>query len=92
MHLLMTVFSRLREEEEAMRQMEEARRLAEEMQRKQYELEIRLRFNRSLQLESTGLSHTQDITRAFVFSYFELLKWLGLDVPDFETWKKMQAY
>ena len=90
--LLMTVFSRLREEEEAMRQMEEARRLAEEMQRKQYELEMRLRFNRSLQLESTGLSHTQDITRAFVFSYFELLKWLGLDVPDFETWKKMQAY
>ena len=65
---LMTLFSRLREEEEAMRQMEEARRLAEEMQRKQYELEMRLRFNRSLQLESTGLSHTQDITRAFVFS------------------------
>ena len=72
--------------------MEEARRLAEEMKRQQYELEMRLRFNRSLQLESTGLSQTQDITRAFVFSYFELLQWLGLDVPDFETWKKMQSY
>ena len=84
--------SRLREEEEARLQMEEARRLAEEMKRQQYELEMRLRFNRSLQLESTGLSQTQDITRAFVFSYFELLQWLGLDVPDFETWKKMQSY
>ena len=34
-------------------------RLAEEMKRKQMELEMRLRFNRSLQLESNGLSHTQ---------------------------------
>ena len=39
--------------------MEEAMRLAEEMKRKQMELEMRLRFNRSLQLESNGLSHTQ---------------------------------
>lgn len=83
-------FCRIRREEEARQQMEEARRLAEELQRKQYELEMRLRFNRSLRMESRGLAHAHEITRAFVFSYFELLQWLGLDVPDFETWKKSQ--
>ncbi|XP_052813450.1 titin homolog isoform X4 [Mya arenaria] len=76
-----------RREEEAARALEEARRLAEEMARKQAELEARLRFNRSLQLESEGLDHTQDITKAFVFSYYELLNWLGLDIPEFELLK-----
>ena len=78
---------RLKREEEARIAMEETRRLAEEMARKQAEYERRLQFNRSLQLESTGLEHTQEVTRAFVFSYYELLKWLGLDVPEFEKWK-----
>ncbi|WAR10459.1 K2012-like protein [Mya arenaria] len=73
-----------RREEEAARALEEARRLAEEMARKQAELEARLR---SLQLESEGLDHTQDITKAFVFSYYELLNWLGLDIPEFELLK-----
>ena len=71
--------------------MEEARRLAEEIARKkaqaEFELERRRQFNHSLQMESTGLEHTQEITRAFVFSYYELLQWLGLDVPEFEKWK-----
>ena len=67
--------------------MEEARRLAEEMARKQAEYERRLQFNRGLQLEATGLEHSQEVTRAFVFSYYELLQWLGLDVPEFEKWK-----
>lgn len=83
-------FSRKRREEEAQRALEEARRLAEEMARRQAELEARLRFNRSLQLEANGLEHTQDITKAFVFSYFELLQWLGLDIPEFELLKLNQ--
>lgn len=70
--------------------MEEARRLAEEMARRQAELEARLRFNRSLQLEANGLDHTQDVTRAFVFSYFELLQWLGLDNQEFDLLKLNQ--
>ncbi|XP_025095236.1 uncharacterized protein LOC112564549 isoform X3 [Pomacea canaliculata] len=81
---------RLRREEEARLAILEAKRLAEEMARRQAELEARLRFNRGLQLEANGLDHTQDINRAFVFSYFELLQWLGLDIPDFELAKMRQ--
>ncbi|XP_048774274.2 titin homolog isoform X23 [Ostrea edulis] len=81
---------RLRREEEARKAMEEARRLAEEMARKQAEMEARLKFNRTLQVEAHGLEHSQDITRAFVFSYFELLQWLGLDIPEFELLKLNQ--
>nr|XP_034301532.1 titin homolog isoform X5 [Crassostrea gigas] len=81
---------RIRREEEAKKAMEEARRLAEEMARKQAEMEARLKFNRTLQVEARGLEHSQDITRAFVFSYFELLQWLGLDIPEFEVLKLNQ--
>ena len=56
-------------------------RLAQEMARKQEELKRRLEFNQSLHMEAGGLAHTQDITQAFVFSYYELLAWLGLPVP-----------
>ncbi|XP_048237995.1 titin homolog isoform X2 [Haliotis rufescens] len=79
-----------RREEEAQRALEEAKRLAEEMARRQAELEARLKFNRDLQLESHGLNHTQDITKMFVFSYFELLQWLGLDIPEFDLQKLAQ--
>nr|XP_022320401.1 calponin homology domain-containing protein DDB_G0272472-like isoform X24 [Crassostrea virginica] len=81
---------RIRREEEAKRAMEEARRLAEEMAHKQAQMEARLKFNRTLQVEARGLEHSQDITRAFVFSYFELLQWLGLDIPEFELLKLNQ--
>ncbi|XP_052080461.1 uncharacterized protein KIAA2012 homolog isoform X15 [Mytilus californianus] len=79
-----------RREEEAQRAMEEARRLAEEMARKQAEMEARLKFNRTLQVEARGLDHSHNITEAFVFSYFELLNWFGLDVPEFELLKLSQ--
>lgn len=85
-------FFRIRREEEAKKAMEEARRLAEEMARKQAEMEARLKFNRTLQVEARGLEHSQDITRAFVFSYFELLQWLGLDIPEFEVLKLNQYW
>ncbi|XP_071149792.1 calponin homology domain-containing protein DDB_G0272472-like isoform X24 [Mytilus edulis] len=81
---------RIRREEEAKRAMEEARRLAEEMARKQAEMEARLKFNRTLQVEARGLDHSHNITEAFVFSYFELLNWFGLDVPEFELLKLNQ--
>ena len=71
--------------------MEEAKRLAEEMARKQAELEARLRFNRALQAEAHGLDHPHEVNRAFVFSYFELLQWLGLDIPEFDLAKMNQA-
>ena len=72
--------------------MEEAKRLAEEMARKKAEFERRLKFNRGLQLESNGMEHTQDVTRAFAFSYYELLQWLGLEVPDFMKLKEDIPY
>ncbi len=68
--------------------MEEAKRLAIEMARQKAELERRLQFNRSLHLEASGLQHTHNITRAFTWSYFELLQWLGLDIPEIELIKR----
>ena len=41
-------------------------------------LERQLMFHRSLFVESGGLEQTQDISRPWVFSYFTLLKLLGL--------------
>ena len=66
--------------------------LARELARRQAEFERRLAFNRGLHLEASGLDHSHDITRAFVFSYFELLKYLGLEPPDFDKLKSGQLY
>jgi hypothetical protein len=41
------------------------------MARKQAEMEARLKFNRSLQVEARGMDHSHNITEAFVFSYYE---------------------
>ena len=65
----------------------EAIRLAEAMARAQAELERRLAFQRGLVVEADGLEHTQDVTRAFTFSYFELLQWLGIEISDIELLK-----
>jgi hypothetical protein len=59
--------------------MEEARRLAELQIRERIELGRRMRFHSSLQMEVYGLQYTQQLTRAFVFSYFDLIGWLGID-------------
>ncbi|OWF42952.1 Afadin [Mizuhopecten yessoensis] len=82
---------RIKREEEAKKAMEEARKLAEEMARRQAELEARLKFNHTIQVESSGMTHSQSMTRAFVFSYYELLSWLGLDIPEFELLKLNQS-
>ncbi len=54
-------------------------RLAQEIARKQAELQRRLEFNLSLHSEAGNLTQSQAVTRAFVFSYLELLNWLSLD-------------
>lgn len=56
----------------------------EEAERKKAEeaLRQRLLFQRSLNVEASGLEQSQDVSRAFVFSYYELLKWLGYEVPQ----------
>lgn len=68
--------------EEQQRAAEEAMRMAQEIARKQAELQRRLEFNRSLHSEAGNLSQSQAVTRAFVFSYLELLNWLSLDHPS----------
>ncbi|GAB1608810.1 hypothetical protein Ahia01_001165500, partial [Argonauta hians] len=73
---------RLRREEEAKEMMAETLRLAEEKSRQMEEMEARLRFNQSLKAEAIGLIQSQTLTRAFVFSYFELLKYLNKDEDE----------
>ena len=59
--------------------LEEAKRLAELQVRQRLELGKRMRFANSLQMEIYGLQYTKQLTRAFVFSYFDLIGWLGID-------------
>ena len=59
--------------------LEEAKRLAEMQIRQRLELGRRMRFNNSLQLEVYGLEYSKQLTHAFVFSYFDILGWLGID-------------
>lgn len=88
---LICIFNRKREEEEAARAMEEARKLAEEIARQKAEYERRLQFHRGLMVEREGLNRTQEVSRAFVYSYFEFLQWAGLEQPEFERWKAILA-
>lgn len=52
--------------------------------RQQAALEEKLKFVREFLLEANGLDQTQNVNRAFSFSYFELLQLLGLDFKDIE--------
>ncbi len=73
---------RIRRELEARLAQAEAERLAMEIARRQKEMERRLAFNREMQSEANIMSHSQDVTRAFTWSYFELLDYLGIPIPD----------
>lgn len=73
---------RVRRELEAKLAQEEAERLALEMAKRQKELEIRMKFNRELNAEANIFAHSQEMTRAFTWSYFELLEYLGIPIPD----------
>ncbi|XP_072181258.1 uncharacterized protein [Diadema setosum] len=80
--------ARIAEEERIRREMEEkiaqaqAEKLALEMARRQKELEARLQFNKELHSEANVFAHSQEMTRAFTWSYFELLDYLGIEIPD----------
>ena len=92
MYTVFLILYRLRREEEVREQMEEARRVAAELARKQLEFKRRVEFLQGLHTEAAGMSHTQNVTRAFVFSYYELLQWLGLEVPEFERLKAVLKF
>ncbi|XP_052358047.1 trichohyalin [Oncorhynchus keta] len=71
-----------REEEAAQWAKEEARLQAELFARQRALLEQQLQFRRGLLTEAGALGQTQDISRAWVYSYFQLIQLLGLaEVP-----------
>ncbi|XP_030829672.1 titin homolog isoform X5 [Strongylocentrotus purpuratus] len=80
--------ARIAEEERIKREIEDkiaeekARLLAIELAKQQKEVEARLAFNKELHSEANVFTHSQDMTRAFTWSYFELLEHLGIDIPD----------
>ncbi|XP_056321283.1 uncharacterized protein KIAA2012 homolog [Danio aesculapii] len=75
---------RRREEEAAASAELEARLQAQLFARQRAALEQHLKFHRGLFAEAEGLEQTQDISRPWVFSYFALLKLLGLAEPTSE--------
>jgi hypothetical protein len=79
---LIEELERKQREEELERALREARERALEEARLKAELERHLRFIRSVHDESKNLTQSQSITRAFVFSYYELLQYLGHQVPS----------
>ncbi|XP_029568376.1 uncharacterized protein KIAA2012 homolog [Salmo trutta] len=67
-----------REEEAAQWAKEEARLQAVLFARQRAMLEQQLQFRRGLLTEAGALGQTQDISRAWVYSYFQLIQLLGL--------------
>ncbi|XP_019379047.1 PREDICTED: uncharacterized protein KIAA2012 homolog isoform X3 [Gavialis gangeticus] len=73
---------RRKAEEEAKLALEEAKKQAQLLARQRTALEKHLQFQRKLVMEATGLEHTQDISRPWVYSYFQLLQILGLETAE----------
>ncbi|CAF0829746.1 unnamed protein product [Brachionus calyciflorus] len=75
------------EEEQRQRELElekalnEAKRIAAEEAAKKSQLEKRLAFFQSIREEAQMLDNSHAITRAFVFSYYDLLRYLGIEGP-----------
>ncbi|XP_062052830.1 uncharacterized protein KIAA2012 homolog [Lepus europaeus] len=65
---------RQQEEEAARLALEEATQLAQEQARQKAALEKRLHFHRELQKEASGLQWTHNISRPWVYSYFQFLQ------------------
>ena len=66
-----------RREEELNRALEEAKRIAVEEAIQKALLEKKMAFAKSVRDENSMLNASQSVTRAFTFSYFELLKYLS---------------
>ena len=83
------IAQRLAEEEQLKQELlaklaqQEAERFALEIARRQKEMEARLMFNKTLHSEANILTHSQEMTPAFTWSYFELLEFLGIEMPDY---------
>lgn len=75
-------FERKQREEELERALKEAKERAIEEARLKAEIERHLRFIRTIHDESKNLIQSQSVTRAFVFSYYELLQYLGHHIPS----------
>ncbi|XP_019410065.1 PREDICTED: uncharacterized protein KIAA2012 homolog isoform X2 [Crocodylus porosus] len=73
---------RRKAEEEAKLALEEAKKQAQLLARQRTALEKHLQFQQKLLMEATGLEHTQDISRPWVYSYFQLLQILGLETAE----------
>ncbi|KYO33388.1 uncharacterized protein KIAA2012 homolog isoform X2 [Alligator mississippiensis] len=73
---------RRKAEEEAKLALEEAKKQAQLLARQRTALEKHLQFQQKLLMEATGLEHTQDISRPWVYSYFQLLQILGLETTE----------
>ena len=73
------------EEEKRLRELDleralnEAKRIAAEETVKKAQLEKRLAFFQSVRDESQIFENNHAITRAFVFSYYDLLRYLGIE-------------
>ncbi|XP_041503073.1 uncharacterized protein KIAA2012 homolog [Microtus oregoni] len=65
---------RQREEAAAKLALEEAMKLAQEQDRQKAALEKQLRFHQELLKEASGLQWTQNISRPWVYSYFQFLQ------------------
>jgi hypothetical protein len=59
--------------------MDEAKRMAQLRIKQQLEFQRRFKFGNSMQMEVYGLQYSKQLTRAYVFSYFDIIGWLGLD-------------
>ncbi|XP_030436175.1 uncharacterized protein KIAA2012 homolog isoform X3 [Gopherus evgoodei] len=70
---------RKKAEEAARLALEEAKTQAQLLARQREALEQHVRFQRELLGEASGLEHTQQISRPWVYSYFQLLQMLGLE-------------
>lgn len=66
-----------RRDEELNRALEEAKRIAAEEAMQKAHLEKKMAFAKSVRDENSMLNASQSVTRAFTFSYYELLKYLS---------------
>jgi hypothetical protein len=73
-----------KKEEEANQAVEKVKRLFLEEERKKRELKKRIKALRKIEKERTELSASQSLTRAFVYSYFEMLDAMAVKIEEIE--------
>lgn len=73
---------RRKREAEANRALLEVKRLAAEEARRKLELAKRMAVMKSMQMETQQMQTTQSVSRAYVYSYFELLDSLADNIDQ----------